>query len=170
LRDADDVFVTIRQWRTWVMLGPLLASHRGQLKPEAVWEIEAGASLTSADVARAMTRHATLLERIRKFQETYEFVGCAVSQVPPFDASVDWPHEINGIPMQTYIEWMKSAYWITATFCPAISVPAGFTAPGLPVGLQLVGRWREDFSLLQLAHAVEQATGIGTQRPSVSRS
>jgi amidase len=107
------------------MLGPLLASHRGQLKPEAVWEIEAGASLTSADVARAMTRHATLLDRFRQFQETYEFVVCAVSQVPPFDASADWPHEINGIEMQTYIEWMKSAYWITATFCPAISVPAG---------------------------------------------
>jgi len=68
LRDADDVFLTIRQWRTWVMLGPLLDSHRAQLKPEAVWEIEAGALLTSADVARAMTRHASLLERFRSFK------------------------------------------------------------------------------------------------------
>jgi amidase len=124
--------------------------------------------LTSADVARAMTKHASLLERFRKFQQSYEFVACAVSQVPPFDASADWPHEINGIRMQTYIEWMKSAYWITATFCPAISVPAGFTALGLPVGLQLVGRSRADFCLLQLAHAVEQATGIGARRPPVS--
>jgi amidase len=167
LGDADDVFVTIRQWRTWIVLGPLLASHRSELKPEAVWEIEAGASLTSADVARAMTSHAALLDRFRKFQEQYEFVVCTVSQVPPFDASADWPHEINGTPMETYIGWMKSAYWITATFCPAISVPAGFTAHGLPVGLQIVGRSRADFSVLQLAHAVEQATGIGTRRPPV---
>src|SRR4029453_3244842 len=113
LRDADDIFMTIRQWRTWVMLGALLASHRAELKPEAVWEIEAGARLTSADVARAMTKHAALLDRFRKFQEKYEFVVCTVSQVLPFDASADWPHEINGTPMETYIEWMKSAYWIT---------------------------------------------------------
>ena len=167
LRDADDVFLTIRQWRTWVMLGPLLASHRAELKPEAVWEIEAGASLSSADVARAMTRHAALLDRFRRFQEKYEFVVCTVSQVPPFEASADWPHEVNGTAMETYIGWMKSAYWITTTFCPAISVPAGFTVHDLPVGLQLVGRSRADFSVLQLAYALEQATGIGTRRPSV---
>ena len=166
LHDADDVFITIRQWRTWVMLGSLLASHRAELKPEAVWEIEAGASLTSADIARAMTRHATLLDRFRQFQEKYEFVVCTVSQVVPFDASADWPHENNGLAMGTSIEWMKSAYWITATFCPAISVPAGFTPQGLPVGLQIVGRSRADFSVLQLAHAVEQAAGIGMRRPA----
>jgi amidase len=164
-RDADEVFMTIRQWRTWIMLGGLLDTHRAELKPEAIWEIEAGAALTSADIARAMTRHAELLDRVRRFFETYEFIACATSQVPPFDAAVDWPHAINGVEMETYIAWMKSAYWTTVTFCPAISVPAGFTPDGLPVGLQIVGRGRADFSVLQLAHAFEQATGIGARRP-----
>jgi amidase len=164
-RDADEVFLTIRQWRTWIMLGPLLENHRSELKPEAIWEIEAGAALTSGAVARAMTRHGELLDRIRRFQDTYEFLVCAVSQVPPFEASADWPREVNGVRMDTYIAWMKSAYWVTTTFCPAISVPAGFTPNGLPVGLQIVGRAREDFSVLQLAHAFEQATGIGARRP-----
>jgi amidase len=162
------VFVTIRQWRTWIMLGGLLEKHRAELKPEAIWEIEAGASLTSADVARAMTKHAALLDRFRAFQETYEFLVCAVSQVPPFDASAHWPREIDGVRMDTYIAWMKSAYWITTTFCPAISVPAGFTANGLPVGLQIVGRARADFSVLQLAHAFEQATLVGARRPAAA--
>lgn len=164
-RDADDVFVTLRRWRSWVMLGVLLKDHRADLKPEAIAEIEAGASLTSADVARAMTRHTALLDRFRLFQESYEFLACTVSQVPPFDAAADWPHEIDGVRMDTYIDWMKSAYWISTTFCPAISVPAGFTPSGLPVGLQLVGRARADVSVLQLAYAFEQATRVGMDRP-----
>jgi amidase len=164
--DADEVFVTIRQWRTWIALGDLLEQHRADLKPEAIWEIEAGRSLSSADVARAMTKHAALIDRFRAFQETYEFLVCAVSQVPPFDATEDWPHAIDGVQMHNYIDWMKSAYWISATFCPAISVPAGFTAPGLPVGLQIVGRSRADFSVLQLAHAFEGATCVGLRRPA----
>jgi amidase len=168
--DADDVFITIRQWRTWITLGGLLERHRAELKPEAVWEIEAGRSLTSADVARAMTKHAALIDRFRTFQETYHFFVCAVSQVPPFDATADWPHAIDGVQMNNYVDWMKSAYWISATFCPAISVPAGFTPLGLPVGLQIVGRSRADFSVLQLAHAFEGATSVGSRRPRDHRS
>jgi amidase len=166
-RDADEVFVTLRRWRTWVMIGDLLDTHRAELKPEAIAEIDAGAALTAADVARAMTKHAMLLDRLRTFQDRYEFFCCAVSQVPPFDAAADWPRAIDGVRMNTYIDWMKSAYWITTTFCPAISMPAGFTPQGLPVGLQLVGRAREDFGLLQFAHAFELATGIGRRRPSL---
>jgi amidase len=106
-----------------------------------------------------------LLNRFRQFQDMHEFLACTVSQVPPFAASNDWPHAIDGVQMDTYIDWMKSAYWISTTFCPAISVPAGFTPSGLPVGLQLVGRPHADFSVLQLAHAFEQATRVGLRRP-----
>jgi amidase len=92
----------------------------------------------------------------------------AVNQVPPFDASLDWPKEIESVRMEHYAAWMKSAYWISATFRPAISVPAGFTAEGLPVGIQIVGRYREDFSVLQFAHAFEQATRFGQRRPTLT--
>ena len=165
---ADDVFLTIRQWRSSVTLGPLLETNRDQLKPEAVWEIEAGFKLTARDVARAMVAHGQLLDRVRRFQETHEFIVCAVNQVPPFDATIDWPHEIEGTKMTTYIDWMKSAYWMTTTFCPAVSVPAGFTSEGLPVGIQIVGRHRDDFGVLQIAHAFEQATKVGRKRPAIA--
>jgi amidase len=88
-----------------------------------------------------------------------------VNQVPPFDAALDWPKEIDGVAMDGYIAWMRSAYWITVTFRPAISVPAGFTPEGLPVGIQIVGRHRDDLGVLQIAHAFEQATGFGRRRP-----
>jgi amidase len=104
---------------------------------------------------------------MRTFQETYEFLLCAVNQVPPFDASLDWPKQIDGVDMENYIAWMKSAYWITTTFRPAMSVPAGFTSAGLPVGIQIVGRHRADLSVLRFAHVFEQATGFGTTRPSI---
>jgi amidase len=167
LSDADSVFLTIRAFRTAAVYGPLLEEFRDQLKPEVIGEIESGRALTSANVAQAMIRHGQLLERMRRFQEMYEFMLCAVNQVPPFDATLDWPKEIDGLRMEHYVAWMKSAYWITATFRPAISVPAGFTPEGLPVGIQLVGRHRQDFAVLQIAHAFEQATGVGNRRPPI---
>jgi len=152
------------------MLGLLLENHRDQMKPEAIWQIESGAKLSGIDVARAMMRHGELMERMRRFQETYEFMLCAVNQVPPFDATIDWPKEIEAVKMENYVAWMKSAYWISVTFRPAISVPASFTSEGLPVGIQIVGRYRDDLGVLQIAHAFEQATDFGRKRPALALS
>ena len=115
-----------------------------------------------------MVHHGQLLETMRQFQDKYEIMVCAVNQVPPFDATMDWPKEIEGVSMEHYVAWMKSAYWITATFRPAMSVPAGFTAEGLPVGIQIVGRYRDELSVFQVAHAFEQATGYGRRRPAIA--
>jgi amidase len=165
LEAADEVFLTMRAFRTWTNLAPLLATHRADLKPEAVQEIEAGARLSAGQISAAMVRHGEILETMRRFQDTYPFMLAAVNQLPPFDAALHWPSEIEGVPMPHYISWMQSAYLITTTFRPAISVPAGFTAEGLPVGVQIVGRHRDDLGVLQLASAFETATGIGKRRP-----
>lgn len=163
--DVDEIFFTLRAWHSWNVYGPLLRAHRAQMKPEAIWEIEQGAAISADAVARALTQQGQLLERIRVFQERYEFLVCAVNQVPPFDATETWPRSIDGVAMDTYISWMKSAYWISTTCRPALSVPAGFTGEGLPVGVQIVGRFRDDRGVLQLGHAFEQATGVGRRRP-----
>jgi amidase len=156
LTGADEIFLTIRRRRSFVNLGPLLARHRHQMKPEAVEEIELGARVTDAKMASAVDQHLRLLARTSKFFEQYDFLVCAVNQVPPFDAEIDWPHEIEGVKMEHYCAWMKSAYWISTTRCPAASVPAGTTPEGLPVGMQIVGRHGNDRGVLQIAYAVEQ--------------
>jgi len=168
LAEAESVFMTIRAFRSATAWGPALAQHRDVLKPEAIAEIELGQSLTTAAVADAMVRHGQLLDRMRRFEERYAFTLCAVNQLPPFDAKLDWPKEIAGVRMEHYIAWQKSCYWLTATFRPALSVPAGFTHEGLPVGIQIVGRYRDDFGVLQLGAAFEQATKVGLRRPPLA--
>ena len=168
--DVDDTFMTLRAWATRHVYGPLLAGHRAYIKPEAIWEIERGARISGEDVARALAQQGQLLERIRTFQEQYELLVCAVNQVPPFDANETWPRSIAGVAMENYVAWMKSAYWISTTCRPAISVPAGFTDEGLPVGVQIVGRYREDLKVLKIAHAFEQLTGFGMRRPPAAQS
>jgi len=100
--------------------------------------------------------------------ETYEYLMLPVSQVPPFDVTAPYVTEIDGVVMETYIDWMRSCYYISTIGNPAISVPAGFTAEGLPVGLQIVGRHHDDFGVLQIARAFEQATEYGRKRPPIA--
>jgi amidase len=166
LAGADDVFLTMRAFKSWSNLGPLLKTHRAIMKPEAIEEIENGARVTAAQLSAAMIRHGQLLEKMRLFQDRYQFILTAVNQVPPFDAALHWPTSIEGVRMEHYIDWMKSAYRISVTYNPAISVPAGFTPDGLPVGMQIVGRYRDDMGVLQLANAFEQVAGVGVRRPA----
>jgi len=165
---VDEFFMTIRQARSWRTLGPLLARHRDAIKPEAVWEIESGARITDAQLAAAQQQHREFLERMRRFHERYDFIVCAVNQVLPFDVTTEWPREINGVAMDNYISWMQSAYWISATYGPAISVPAGFSEEGLPVGIQIAGARGNDAGVLHLARLFEQATGVGRRHPSMA--
>ena len=105
---------------------------------------------------------------MRVFQEKYEYFIAPTTQVLPFDVDQPYVREINGVAMDSYIDWMKSCYFITVTGHPAISVPCGFTADGLPVGVQIVGRHQDDFGVLQLAYAFEQATQLGQRRPAIA--
>ena len=117
---------------------------------------------------RAAVAQTKLFQTLREFMSTVDFLVLPVSQVPPFDVEVEWVHEIGGVEMETYIDWMKSCYLITVLEQPAISVPCGFTDDGLPVGIQIVGRHRDDLSVLQLAYAFQEATGIWRERPPVA--
>jgi amidase len=165
LGGADEVFHVFRAWDFELSYGDLLDYHRDQLKDTVIWNVEQGRSLTGPDIGRAARLRSELYRRVHDFFADYEFLLLPVSQVPPFPADTPYPTEINGTPMTTYIEWMRTCSRITVTGHPAISVPAGFTAEGLPVGLQIVGRARDDWGVLQLAHAFEGATNQWRRRP-----
>jgi len=167
-RDADEIF---KVWRAWVFelkFADLLKSHPEKIKDTVVWNVQEGQKLTGPQIGRAECKRTNLYHRVRRFMETYEFLILPVSQVLPFDINLPYINEINGEKMATYIDWMRSCYYITITGLPAISVPCGFTPEGLPVGVQIVGRHQDDFGVLQLAHAFEQATGFWKQKPSIS--
>ena len=165
---ANEAFMVSRAAGMAATRADLLRDHRDQLKDTVIWNIEEGFKLGAADVGAAEVKRAALYERVRKFMETYEFMVFPVSQHPPFDVTQPYLTEVNGVQMETYIDWMRSCYYITATGLPAISVPCGFTAEGLPVGVQIVGRHQSEFSVLQLAYAFQQATGIWKRRPEVA--
>jgi amidase len=166
--EAREVF---QVWRALLFLGkygPLLERHRDQMKDTVIWNVEQGQKLTAHDVVQAEARRTALYERVRAFMEARPFLLLPVTQVPPFDVTQPYVTEIDGVRLPTYVDWMRACSDITVTGLPAISVPCGFTDDGLPVGLQIVGRHQDDFGVLQLAHAFEQATGVWKRRPSVA--
>lgn len=167
-RDADEIFRTLRAWQFEITLGPVLDRAREQLKPSLVWNIEEGRRLSGPDVGRAEALRTALYHRMREFFERYDVLLLPVSQVPPFDVELEYPTEIAGAAQQTYLDWMRSACHISATGHPALSVPAGFDADGLPVGLQIVGRYRGDLELLQVGQAYEQATEFWRHHPPLA--
>ena len=168
LSPATEAFHTLRALGFLDRL-PLYRKHRDKLKDTVIWNIEAGLKLTGEQIARGNELRTQVFHRMRAFLEKYDFLLCPVNQVAPFSVDEPYPTEIAGVKLDNYIDWMKSCYYITTTSHPAISVPAGFTPQGLPVGLQIVGRFRDDFGVLQLAHAFEQATQQWKRRPSVAQ-
>ena len=167
ISEADEIFMLWRAWRTELRITPLLKEHRAQIKDTVIWNAEQGLPITGPQLVRAEAKRTELYHRMREFFKKYDFLVLPVSQVAPFSIDQEYPAEINGIKMNTYIDWQKSAYHISAMGNPAISVPAGFTGDHLPVGIQIVGRHRDDFGILQLAYAFEQKTQFAQRRPPI---
>jgi amidase len=167
LHSADAAFRTLRAWLFQYRFRTLLEKRPDGFKQSLKDNILLGADLTGSDVARAYQQLTSIHDRMRAFFERYDVLALPVSQVPPFSADEEYPSEINGEPQATYLDWMRSAYLITVTGCPAISVPAGFTPEGWPVGIQLVGPVRGERRLLEVAHAFEQATRVADRRPAI---
>ncbi len=170
LRDADEIFQVMRAWNFELSYGELFKTAREQMKDTVVWNIEEGTRLSGPQLGAAERKRTLLFHRMREFMDNYDFLVAPVVQVLPFDVDVPYVTEINGEPMTTYLDWMKSCYWISVTGQPALSVPCGFSTNGLPVGVQIVGRYRDDFGVLQIGHAFEQATGYWKRRPNFDYS
>jgi amidase len=165
---ATECFETLRSVGFMSRVGPLMKEHRGKLKDTVIWNVEEGRRRSAEEVARANGLRTAIFQRMRRFLERYDFLVCPVNQLPPYPADLDWPREVAGQKMTNYLDWMKSCYYISVTAHPCISVPAGFTPEGLPVGIQIVGRYRDDFGVLQLAHAFEASTQVWKRRPALA--
>ena len=160
LTGADEIFKTFRALGFYENHAAKVAQYRDQIKATVLEEVDRGARLAPAEIAKAEADRTLLHIRVGEFFGKYDYFLLPTTQVPAFDINQPFITEIEGTKMGSYIDWMKSCYFITVTACPAISVPCGFTPDGLPVGLQIVGRPQDDWGVLQLAHAFEQARNL----------
>lgn len=166
--DAYEIFQTLRAWSYELSFADRFAEFgEEQFKDTIRWNVEQGKRLSGAQISRTEAKRTELFQRVREFLDTYEFLLLPTAQVPPFLLEWEYPTQINGVAMETYIDWMMSCAFITVTGMPAISLPCGFTEDGLPVGLQIVGAPRADFSVLQLAFAFQEATQVYQQKPPI---
>ena len=166
-RDANDCFLAWRHWAVELTFGDLLATQGGQLNDYIHWHVEEGRKLTGPYLSRIEAKRTALFQRLCAFHGEYDFFVLPVNQVLPFDVNVHYPTEISGVKMENYLAWMKSAYYLSVAGNPAISVPCAFSSGGLPIGMQIVGRHHDDWGVLELAYAFEQATRIGNRRPPI---
>ena len=165
---ADEVFETWRAFMSATGLGDEYDARGGDMKETVRAEVERGRALTSAQLTRATRLQAALAERVLAFFDRYDYLACPVTQVEPFPVEQEYAAEVAGVPMGSYIEWMRSNSRISATCCPAVSIPVGFSAAGLPVGLQLVTRPFGERALLEVAHALELRTGLAARLPPLA--
>ncbi|HET7258548.1 MAG TPA: amidase family protein, partial [Candidatus Acidoferrum sp.] len=170
LSDADECFNAWRHWSTELAFGELISTKGDLLNEYVHWHVQEGRKLTGPYLSRIEAKRSALFQRMTAFLSKYEFFLMPVNQVLPFDVNLHYPTEIAGVKMESYIAWMKSAYYISAMGNPAMSVPCGFSSGGLPIGIQIVGRHHDDWGVLQMGYAFEQATQIGKRRPAVAES
>jgi amidase len=165
LSDADEAFETLRALSFARALGPALATLRTTAKAAVVWNVERGFELDGAAVARALTLRSQVFTRVAALLERFDVLIAPSAQVAPFPIELEYPSKVAGVAMPHYLGWMRVCSRITVSAHPVAAVPAGFTGGGLPVGMQLIGRYRDDRRLLDLAAAWEAASGLTRRHP-----
>jgi amidase len=164
-RDANECFLAWRHWTMESAFGDLIATHGDQLNEYVHWHVEEGRKLTGPYLSRLEMKRSALYQQVHDFMQKYEFFLLPVNQVLPFDVTQHYPTEINGVKMENYLAWMKSAYYISTTGNPAASVPCAYSRSGLPIGVQIVGRNHDDWGVMQMAFAFEQARHLEKRKP-----
>lgn len=167
LADAEDVFRIERAWMIGTLVQQLDARSQALLKPEIEEECRLHRSLSAADLGRMFVRKTALFQRMREFMNTHPFYVLPTTQILPFDVDLRWPASFVGQSCTSYIDWMRICWYLSSTESPVLAVPCGFSATGLPIGMQIAGRFRDDWGVLQLGHAYEKAAAHRPARPPV---
>lgn len=157
------IWSTWLTWRHWLVSNGLRALYnnpeqRKLLKPQAIWEVEGGLNLTASDVFQASVQRSTIYQAFNKLFATYDIVVLPTAQLFPFDPTNHSPMEVAGKSMDTYHRYMEVVTPATLSGCPTLNVPVGFSAKGLPMGIQLIGPFAHDIQVLNVGYAYEQAT------------
>ena len=173
-------FPAEKLWQAWTTLRAMLNAggmkalyddpkKRAQIKPESLWEIEQGRGLTAQAVYEASTIRSRWYAHAARLFERYDAVVLPTAQVWPFPVEWRWPQAINSVAMDTYHRWMEVVIPVSLIGLPALSVPVGFGANGLPMGMQIAGPMGADARVLAMGQAYHLATDWPNKRPAPSR-
>ncbi|WP_458097900.1 amidase [Roseomonas sp. WA12] len=160
-----DVFHAIRGVKHLAGFAPMIAQHGDRVIPEIHASVERAEALPIADYARAESARAAMFQRVMDFLQTHDFLLCPTAIMPPFPAEWRRVERLGAHEFEFYIDWIAITFTLSLTGCPVISIPCGFTAAGLPVGLQILGRPRGEAALLQMAAWCEEVLGALGKRP-----
>jgi amidase len=160
LTDVHNCFQVLRAYDYAVSKAELLRRHRDLLKPEVIWNIEKGLALTIEELERAEAQRVELSARMLEFFASYDLLLTPATIVAPFPLEERYVTACAGTTFATYLDWLAIAYAITMVCCPALSLPCGFTAEGLPVGLQIAGAPRSEARILAAAKLLEDMLGL----------
>jgi amidase len=163
--DAPEAFQVLRGLGFVAGMEELYDTERDRLKPDILWNIELGLRLTPQRIAWAERARGAVAGAVAAVLETHDVLLCPTSCVTPFDVSTRWPREVDGVPLDNYVEWLRITSAITLTACPVVAMPCALTATGRPVGMQVVGPFRGEWDTIAAAAALEQVWGMAEQVP-----
>jgi amidase len=161
---VGEAFQTLRA-ADYAAMGALLKSQRDKLKPDVIWNIEKGLALSPEAISKAQLRRSRLFGDVVAFFKTYDAVILPGAPILPRDVKERWPRQINGVTLDNYVEWLKLSALVTMTSCPSLAIPAGFSADGRPVGIQIMGKPRGEAGLLSAGLACEEILGLRDRVP-----
>ena len=162
---ADEAFETLRAVAFVRAFAPILPTLRRTAKATLLWNIDQGLALDGPAVARALAARSAVFATVAELLERFDVLVAPAAQVAPFAIDLEYPAEVAGVAMPHYLGWMRVCSRITVSAHPVVAVPAGFTDSGLPVGMQFVGRYRQDRRLLEHAATWEAACGLTERHP-----
>ena len=165
LADAEKNFMILRGAIYIARIGPLLEKHRDLLKPEVIENTEFGLRLSLGEVVAAEIAQGELIRRVARFFENYDLLICPAVMCPPFPVETRYVEQLDGVKLQGYMGWLVMTCALSITACPILSIPCGFTAGGLPIGLQVVAPMRAESRLISYGAYLEQLFGLARLLP-----
>ncbi len=165
LNEAMAVFKTLRAAAYAMLAESVYTRHSKRLKATLANNIREGLSLTSDDIYQAEIARTQIDTKLQEVFKHYDFILMPTTQVMPFSVDIEYPQSIEGVAMQSYIDWMSICCILSPFDVPCLSLPAGFSEEGLPVGLQIVGRFGDDAGVLQLAYAMQESSPFWQRAP-----
>ena len=147
------------------MLGDLYKSKKDEILVDIVKNIEVGFEASNDEIIIAEKIRQDLFIKVDRFFEEYDFLICPTCSVLPFDIETPFVKEIDGVACKTYIDWFAITFALTLTSCPIISLPVGFSSHGLPVGIQIMSKPRQEDKLLAFAKVLEEKVSVNKNSP-----